>query len=301
MEKSKKNSVIYDIITFPEKLSSILIILLAAVLVFLDSLIIVFAVPKVDYTYLPNYEERTEYDWMNPYARVITGYFVDDENEIYSSMTVTFCYFGVDVDHKATRTIGSFTIVDDKDEIYYVGDLSRSTNTSYSTTSTPLSRLSKPLSGIKAIYGKVEYDQMMGGVKNKTDVICFKEEMIDINKKEIKEISYSNQESIEKIISTFDILTSAESGKTKITNKFEFKGNLEFKYHLDYQLFGIDKNGNVLDLIGIYNFSNNYSRYLSLDTRVPENVEFDYYIGVFKLIEGQEEKTIYIKKTAYQG
>ena len=298
MEKSKKRNTIFNILTFPEKLSSILIILFGVVLAFLDSLIIVFVVPKVDYTYLPSYEERTDYDWMNPYARVITGYFLDDNEELYSSMTVTFCYFGVDVDHKATRTIGSFTIVDDKGDIYYVGDLTRSTNTSYSTTSTPLSRLSKSLSGIRKIYGKVEYDQMMGGVKSKTDVICFKEEMIDIDNKDIKSITFGDEASIEKIISTFDVLMGEESGKTKITNKFEFKGNLEFKYHLDYQLFGVDKEGNILDLIGIYNFSNNYSRYLSLDTRVPEKVEFDYFISIFKIIEGQEEKVIYIKKAA---
>ena len=299
MEK-KETTKFYKIITFPEQLSNLLLVIFAIILIVFDTLVVLFIVPKVDYTYLPNYSERLEYDWMNPYVRSITGYYEDDNNEVYSSMTVTFCYFGVDTNHKATRTIGSFTVIDENDDIYYVGDLSRSTNTTYSTTSTPLSRLSKPLSGIKTFYGKVEYDQMMGGEKRGTDVIYFKEETIDLDKKKVKSLSFCDESEIESVISVYNIIEKDEDDKLKITNKFEFKGNLEFNYHLDYQLFGVDKSGSTYDLIGIYNFTNNYSKYLSLDTRIPKKIEIDYYIGVFKIIIGQEEKVLYIRKAASQ-
>ena len=293
MEK-RKNNVLFNILTFPEKLGTLIIYLLIAILIIGDVFLIVFAVPKVDYTYLPSYEERTEYDWMNPYIRSITGYYEDEDGNVYSSMTVTCCYFGIDISHKATKTLGSFTVVDENGEIYYVGDLSRSTSTSYSTTSTPLSRLSKSLTGIKTFYGKVEYDQMLNGEKQKSDVICFKEDVIELNKKDVKELNYSSLDEISTIISKYNVVTTTENNKTKIASKFDFVGNTD--YHFDYQLFAVDKKGNTYDLIGVYNFSNNYSRYLSLDTKMPEQVEIDYYVGVFKTNINNEEKTIYIKK-----
>ena len=293
MEKSNKG-VLFKILTFPEKLGTLVIYLLIALLLIGDAFLIVFAVPKVDYTYVPTYVERKEYDWMNPYIRSITGYYEDEDGKVYSSMTVTCCYFGVDINHKATKTLGSFTIVDENDEIYYVGDIVKSTSTSYSTTSTPLSRLSKSLSGIKTIYGKVEYDQMLGGEKQKSDVICFKEDVIDLSSKSLKNINFGSNEDISEIISKYSVVTKNENNKTKIENKFDFVGNKE--YHFDYQLFAVDKKGKTYDLIGIYNFSNNYSRYLSLDTKMPEKVEIDYYVGVFKTTINNEEKTIYIKK-----
>ena len=293
MEK-RKNNVLFKILTFPEKLGTLIIYLLIALLIVGDIFLIVFAVPKVDYTYVPTYEERKEYDWMNPYIRSITGYYEDEHGNVYSSMTVTCCYFGIDINHKATKTLGSFTVVDDNDEIYYVGDLTRSTSTSYSTTSTPLSRLSKTISGIKTFYGKVEYDQMLNGEKQKSDVICFKEDVIELSNKELKNISFGSIEDINAFISKYNVVTTNDNNKTKIVNKFEFINNIN--YHFDYQLFAVDKKGNTYDLIGVYNFSNNYSRYLSLDTKMPEQVEIDYYVGVFKTIIDNEEKTVYIKK-----
>ena len=47
-----------------------------------------------------------------------------------------------------------------------------------------------------------------------------------------------------------------------------------------------------------YNYTKNYSNYVNLDTKVPTKVEFEYYIGVFKVIVAGEQKTIYIKKAA---
>lgn len=293
MEKRNKGTLL-EILTFPEKLGTLAIYLLIALLLVADTFLIVFAVPKVDYTYVPTYVERKEYDWMNPYIRSITGYYEDEEGKVYSSMTVTCCYFGIDINHKATNTLGSFTIIDENDEIYYVGDIVRSTSTSYSTTSTPLSRLSKSISGIKTFYGKVEYDQMLGGEKQKTDVICFKEDVIELNSKNLKNLNYGTVNDISAIIAKYNVVTKNENNKTKIENKFDFVSNSE--YHFDYQLFAIDKKGNTYDLIGVYNFSSNYSRYLSLDTKMPEQVEIDYYVGVFKTTINNEEKTIYIKK-----
>ena len=298
MEKQKKSNVFYKIITFPEKLSTMLLYLFILALTVIDVLVIVFFVPRVDYSYIPSYEEKTEYDWMNPYIRSITGYYEDDKGEVYSSMTVTFCYFGIDVNHKATKTLGSFTIIDDNNEIHYVGDLEKSTSVSYSTTSTPLSRLSKSLTGIKTIFGKVEYDKMLSGESQGSDVLLFREDMIELTKKEINNLSYDNEEDIKVIFDKFEISLESDSDKTKIINKIDFVANPEYMYHFDYQLFGVDEKNELYDLIGIYNFSNNYSRYLSLDTRVPEQVKFNYFIGVFKIVINGEEKIIYIRKDA---
>ena len=295
MEKQSNNK-FYKFITFPERLNSFVIYLFIILLTLVDTLIIVFLVPKVDYSYLPDYKERTEYDWMNPYVRVITNYYNDDNNKIYSSMTVTFCYFGVDVNHKVTRTMGSFTIIDDKDEIYYVGDLEKSSTTSYSTTSTPLSRLSKSLTGIKTVYGKVEYDKMFGGVKQGEDVILFKEEMIDLTKKEIKNLSYSEESAIKSIIEKYVISVENENDKYKITNKIDLFSNLDYKYHFDYQLFAVTEEGEALDIIGIYNFSTNYSRYITLDAKIPNEVNIKYFIGVLKININNKEEIMYIKK-----
>lgn len=296
MEKKKRT--FYNVLTFPEKLNVFWIYVFIVLLTVVDTLIILFVVPKVDYSYIPSYEERKEYDWMNPYIRAITNYYEDDNNEIYSSMTATFCYFGVDVNHKATKTIGTFTIIDDDNEIYYVGDLEKSTTTSYSTTSTPLSRLSKTISGIKTIYGKVEYNKIMSGEQQGSDVIMFKEDFLQISSSGINKLDYSSENDIANVFEKFLVSTETENNKTKITNKIDLAINVDLKYHFDYQLFGVDKNDKIYDLIGIYNFSNNYSRYINLDTRVPQRIEFSYYIAMFKITINNEEKIIYIRKEA---
>lgn len=298
MEKQKKSNVFYKIITFPEKLSTLFIYLFVIILTAIDVLVVVLLVPKVDYSYIPTYEEKTEYDWMNPYIRSITGYYEGDEGEVYSSMTVTFCYFGIDTNHKATKTLGSFTIIDDKGEIHYAGDLAKSTSVSYSTTSTPLSRLSKNLTGIKTIYGKVEYDKMFGGENQGSDVLLFREDMIALTKNELKDVTYGIEDEIKAIFDKYEISVEKDSDKVKIINKIDFVASPDYKYHFDYQLFGVDEKGNTYDLIGIYNFSNNYSRYLSLDTKVPEQMSFSYYVSVFKIKINGEEKVIYLRKSA---
>ena len=296
MKNNGKTSFIYKFLTFPEKLGMIFIYLIVIVLIIIDALLIVFAVPKVDYTYVPDYEETLTYEWMNPYVRSITGYYEDEDKNIYSSMTATFCYFGVDVSHKAKDTLGSFTIIDDKGDIYYVGDLTKNTSTTYSTTTTPLSRLSKALTGIKTIYGKVEFNRMLNGVSQGNEVLYFKEDIIELNKKDLENIGFSSEEDIKEVITSYNVFTKKDSDKYKIVNRFDIVSNVDYKFHLDYQLFGVDQNGEVLDLIGIYNLSNNYSKYSSLDTKVPERIQFQYYIGVFKIKINGEDKVLYVKK-----
>lgn len=298
MEKEKKQNVLYKIITFPEKMSTLVIYLIIAILFVAEIIVALFALPKVDYTYLPDYQERTDYNWINPYIRSITNYYEDDNGDVYSSMTATICYFGIDSNHKATNTLGSFTVIDENDVIYYAGDLERSTRETYSTTTTPLSRLSKSLTGIKTYYGKVEYDQMYSGVNQGTDIIYFKEDVINLSKDDLKNINYSDDSALSEAITGFSITSSLESGKTKITSRLDFVSGADYTYHFDYQLFGVDKNGKTYDLIGIYNFSNNYSRYVSLDTKVPTKIEFEYFVGVFKIKVEGKETIVYIKKNA---
>ena len=78
----------------------------------------------------------------------------------------------------------------------------------------------------------------------------------------------------------------------------DFVSGSEYAYHIDYQLFGVDKDGNTYDLIGIYNFSKNYSKYVSLDTKVPEKLEFEYYVCVFRIKVNGNEINAIIKKEA---
>lgn len=298
MTNEKKRNIFYRIFTFPEKIAVFFIFIFVAILFVTDVLVIIFAMPKVDYTYLPDYEEKTAYDWMNPYVRLVTGYYEDEDGDIYSSMTATFCYFGMDTARKAKNTLGSFTIVDENGDIYYVGDLDKNTRESYSTTTTPLSRLSKSLSGIKTIYGKVEYDRMLSGVVEGNEVIYFREDMINLTQKDIKDIVYNSEEELSNVIESYKITTSLDGDKTKIVNRIDFVKGTEYSFHIDYQMFGVDKDGKTYDLIGFYNYTKNYSNYVNLDTKVPTKVEFEYYIGVFKVIVAGEQKTIYIKKAA---
>ena len=121
---------------------------------------------------------------------------------------------------------------------------------------------------------------MYGGEFQKREILTFKEDVIEIKDKEIKGLSFGTK----------------DGNKKKITNRFEFISNVEYKYHIDYQLFGVDENGKVYDLIGVYNFTNNYSKYLNLETRYPEKLEFKYFIGIFKIIINGESTTIYLKE-----
>lgn len=297
-EKNSQSSKFFNIISFPEKIGVLFLVLCIIIICLIETTIIIFVIPDIDYSYEPEYEEVLYYDHINPYIRSITGYYDDDENDIYSSMTVTFCYFGKDTAHKATNTLGSFTIVDDNDEIYYVGDITRSTSTSYSATCIPLSRLSTTLSGIKRFYGKVEYDKVINGVNEGSDIIYFKEDVISIDDINLNKIEFSNIDEINYVIKNYSVTTTKSETKTTIKNRIDIISNLKEEFHMDYQLFGIDSKGNSYDLIGYYNYNKNYSLLLNHETTVPNNLEFKYYVAVFKIVsENEGTKTIYIKKT----
>lgn len=296
-EKTSDSNKLYKIISFPEKIGVLFLVLCIILTFVIDATIALFAIPKVDYSYEPDYTETKFYDWINPYIRSVTGYHKNNDGEVYSSMTVTFCYFGKDSAHKATNTIGSFTVVDDNDEVYYVGDLAPSTSSSYSATCCPLSRLSTTLEGIKRFYGKVEYDKVMNGVNQGSDIIYFREDVIQLDSKKLNEIEYSDISVFENIIKNYNITTDVAEEETTIKSRIDLYSGVEEEYHMDYQLFGVDQKGKTYDLIGYYNFAKNYSLILNHDTTIPNELKFEYYVAVFKIsIQNGEERTIYIKK-----
>ncbi len=269
---------------FPQKLNAtslLVIIALACIIVGVTSLLIFNN--KVE-PYVPEYEELTYSEDLNV-AMAITSSYTYNDNTLNKQNKIT-AYFGKtrlkDVTYAIKNIEGLFIGVTEDEEVQYLSRYYRSSALStYTNTSNQFTCLT---AGSKqdydTIYGKVTYDYEVTSTSEITNkMMTFREDMLTLTNKEI-DGNYGTELDDSKIFSSHKIekTVGTEAKMYTITVNFTVNSKIATKYHLDYQLFGVDSSNEVYDLVGAYNLSSEINSTIYRTASFPSEYALRYFI-----------------------
>ena len=269
---------------FPQKLnatSMMVIIILSFIIVGVTSLLIF---NKKETPYIPEYEELTYSEDMNVAITIASSYTYND-NTLNKQNKIT-AYFGKtklkDVTYAIKNIEGLFIGVTEDEEVQYLSKYYRtsalSTYTNTSNQFTCLTAGSKQ--DYDTIYGKVTYDYEVTSTNEITNkLMTFKEEMLTLTSREI-DSNYDTELEDSKIFSSHKVekTVGTEAKMYTIRVNFTVNSKIATKYHLDYQLFGVDSSNEVYDLVGAYNVSSEINSTIYRTASFPSEYALRYLI-----------------------
>ena len=296
MKNKEKNNFIKNIFIKTEKINSLFLFLIVVIIFTVSIILQACVLPKNDYKSEPNYEEVKYYDWVNPYVRVFTSY-VEESEKITPKYRVIACFFGNTSANRIVDFKGDFLFITEENEYIYKGDTTLSTSSAYSNTEYYLNNESVKGGFIDKIYGKLSYTRYENNEKTKEEFITFKEEILSLSKKE-KNMEVCNQFSdISDIVESYNITLKKDEDKNTIYSKLKTSSDSKLKYHIDFQLFGLDNEGEVYNLVGYYNLANNYKHEQNDETTIASKVNLEYVIVKCRVLDEQNgERVVYLKK-----
>lgn len=295
--KKEEQSKLIKIIKFPEKTNNIflffIVVLLFGIVIILDACVFF----KKDYNYEPNYEEVKYTEWVNPYMRVFNNYTYED-GEITTKYRVIGCYYG----EKSSNYVIDYKIdaimITSGGEYIYKGDDAINTTSTNTKTDYLMNNEGVNSGIIEKIYYKFQYTRYENSYKGKDEVITIKEEILSLNKKELE------MENCNEFLSVSDVISFYELTKKKDETKMTFVSNLKLNekndkdYHIDFQLFGVDVDDKIYNLIGYYNLGNNLGNLLNHETTVANQIPIKEVIIKCRIIDEEHgERVVFMKKS----
>lgn len=290
------------------------IVVLTAIVVFI-SCILLFSNKK--YIYIPDYEKMSYSEDINPGVIVISSYNEvenDDETEIVKSnrIILSLAYVEKERNFKISDIRCNYIGVIDNDEYEYLTEHTNEDDMPNASARTHQFASTKSGSKFdyKSILGELNYVSKKddGSEENKT--IEYKTEMIELNEKDMEVLNLSEQNEFDNfkensgVFSSYtiyqEVSDSNDSKTKKMYSTITIKAAALEKYVFDYQMFGVDENGNIDPMVGYYNLSTKVKTTYSRSTSVPFDKVYKFLIakGTIKYVENGEEKelVLYSKK-----
>lgn len=290
LETKNKNSKILKIVDFPNKLNLISLILIILAYCLIIGLVIGLISTKKDYVVVPEYDEMTYSEKINPFFKISSSYTINTNGDLTKSDTFRFYYYGVNNVNSTSVNAQISAMYDDGRIVYY------SDKTSSSKTYTGTQYITSGLAQQKQmtnIFAKVKFN-----VVDDLETYNYElsEEILTLNKSDFKsdnvnevakaKFEYKENEEIKetKIFDKFSVsATTSTTNKEEDTIKINFglSSGSAAKYHLDLQMFVVDGEGKVYNLVGWYNLSNNAIKSYSKDVKFTKDIELeDIYVKV---------------------
>lgn len=310
IENKIKNSKFKGLLSFPDKLNMISLILIILAYCLIGGLVIGLLSVGKDYVVIPKYEEMTYGDKINPFFKVSSSYTINSNGDLTKADTIRFYYYGIDNNNSMSVNAQISAMYDDERIVYY-SDKTSSSKT-YTGTQYVTSGLTQEKQ-ITNIYANVSYTVFEDTVNYNSK---FSEEILTLSKSELKKdnvnecspakftITEENSDKEVKIFNLFDV-----SANTSTTNKEEDKIQIKFglnndsaaKYHLDLQMFVVDEEGKIYNLVGWYNLSSNAVKTFSKDVAFTKTIDLkDVYVKVRYLdVNGEWHSLLY--KNSYDN
>ena len=298
---------------FPKKLNLLALSLIVIVYALLSVGGIVLAAQK-EYIVKPNYEEMGASEKVNLFFKLYSNYTVNSNGELKKADTINFCYYGVN-NNKTTRVSSWISaLFDDNSMVYY--DTKDATSTD--GTRTGVQYLSSGTNQEKyptEIYCSANYDVV--GDSNAYSV-QFSKKILTLTKKEMKldvandfsgasyKVVKDNEEKIIKIFKDFKVTAAAPTSEStdkvnKITVKFTLNTEATNKYVLDLQVFAVDDDKQVYNLIGFYNLSNNTLQTYSNTSSVSTEIDVEYVYVKANYVDQNGELHELFFKTSFKN
>ena len=311
MIKKEKNTKIKKFFTFPERMNNValfLIVLLVFVLVVvLDACVL----PKNDYKHEPEYQEVKYTDYFNPHVRVLNNYVYDvNTEEITNKYRAIACYFAYATTDKIIDYKTDALFVTENGEFYYKGDSDITTSSSYTSTDYLINNDALDGSLIERIYFKVDYTKYQNNQRTTQSYVTFKEEVLSLTKKELKMDVCNDFVNLSNIISSISMRyenieseqevdgKKVKSYSKKLYNSIKINSTYKENFHIDMQVFGVDAENEVYNLMGVYGLCNNVSDSFELDSTFTDKLGIEYVIikCVFEDENTEGKQVFYLKK-----
>lgn len=300
------------------------IVVLSAIVVFITC-ILLFSNRK--YIYIPDYEVMSYSEDINPGVIVISSYNEVENSEtnveeIVKTNRIILSLAYVNKAEKRNFTIselkGNYIGVVDEENYEYLTEYTNEDDMPSASARTHqfASTESGSKFDYKTILGELSYkfkeELDNDEVKEEKRTIEYKVDMIELTDEDMSKFKLDDSTAVNDFSDNPDYFSSysvyqevSESTDSKTKTKKMYSSitikvaNLE-KYVFDYQLFGIDANGNVDPMVGYYNLSTNVKTTYSRSTNVPFDKEYKYLVakGILRYEENGEAKelTLYSKK-----
>lgn len=311
MAKKVKNTKFQRIITFPERTNNavlfFIVLLTFGLVIILDACVL----PKNDYKHEPEYEEVKYTEYFNPHVRILNNYVYDNEkDEILNKYRVIACYFAYSTQNKIIDYKTDALFVTEDGSFIYKGDSKITETSSYTNTDYLINNATVEGGLIEKIYFKINYTKYQSSQKTDKEYITFKEEVLELSKKELKMDVCNDFSKLTNVLSSlslnYEVIESEQTidGKKVTTNniklKSSFKKNPTNKnnFHMDLQIFGVTKDNEAYNLMGFYNMGNHASNSFELDTSYTDKLNFEYIIikCVYEDDTTDGKQTYYMKK-----
>lgn len=310
LEAKNKESKIIKFISFPNKLNLISLIVIVVAYCLIAGLVIGLLATGKDYVVVPEYEEMTYSEKINPFFKVSSSYTINTNGELTKADTFRFYYYGVNNNNSTSINAQISAMYDDGRMVYY------SDKTSSSKTYTGTQYITSGLAQKKQItniYANVDYTVFED---DKNYNVQISEKILELSKQDLKSNNVNNcssasfmyeiegEEKETKIFKAFNVsATTSETNNEEDTIKINFSlfEESSAKYHLDLQMFVVDEDGEIYNLVGWYNLSNNAIKSFSKDIKFTKSIKLsDVYVKVRYLdINGDWHELLY--KNSYSS
>lgn len=290
---------------FPEKANVLSLFFIGIVFAALVLVVGVILYSNRNYDYLPEYEEITYSEDLNPAFIILSNYTIPDD-EIVQSNRITLSLTKNKKNDKTYEIPNSrYNVIGVTSDGYeYLSEYNREEmiqNYSHSHTFTSLTSNSKQIYNkllVKTVY---EYKDSNNKVINKVQE--FSQNLIKLQRTEIDSIEVKDEIKDNKdLISTFNIRNTKDSSSSvkKITLDLVLKDSSALdKYKIDFQLFGIGSDGRIYDLIGYYNLSTRTTTSYTKTVSIPDTVVIDTYIAKMIYLDSEGVTHYYTTRREY--
>lgn len=287
---------------FPERTNTVSLFLIGIVFAAIVLVIGIILYSNRKYNYLPDYEESTYSEDINA-AFIIESNYTKDDDDIVQTNGISLSY------NKNKKNDTSYDIPTSRyivigvteNDYEYLSELYKETvlPSTYSITHI----FSSLTTNSKKIYDellvKIIYDYKDSNNKVTKKIQEFSQKMLKLEETELDSIENVNEiKENTDLISVFNVKQTTESSDLKkVTCDLSLK-NSDYldKYKIDFQLFGIDDNGKIYDLIGFYNLSTRAKTSYTKNVTFPDTIVMNTYIAKMKYLDSEGNVHNYVSK-----
>ncbi len=310
IEKKQKESKLINIIDFPNKVNILAILLIIISYALIAALFIGLMSRGQDYVIVPEYEEMEYSDQINSFFQVSSNYTLNSNGDLTKADTIRYYYYGIDKKNSSSLKAQISAMYDDDRIVYYADKTS--TAITYTGTSYVISGVSQN-KNLTNIYTNVSYT-----IQNEATTYNYKfsEEILKLSSSDLKsenkneclsesfKITDDEGEKDIKIFKLFSVSSSTsttDNDEVLIKINFALSEESSAKYHLDLQMFAVDEDNEIYNLVGWYNLGNNAIKSYSKDCKITKSINLeDIYVKVRYLdINGQWHELLY--KNSYSN
>lgn len=285
------------IFLFPEKVNNVAIFFMLLLAVGIAFVVAAFCLPQREYNYVPDYDEVVYSDELNSAIKVYTTYTYSNDVLTKKYNVVTF-YTSTNssiykIQIQKTQFVG---LTKDNGLVYY----SPSTETSGEITSTSKTIKSSATdvgdAGFEKLFCKIQYTlcdyQGASVVRTPNQILEVGEDFISLSKKDLQKDNANTFVDYSSLFTSYAVTvttSTSDSSLYVIKLQFTLTSSAVEKFHLDQQLYAVDTEGNMYDLVGYYGISCPTKSY-SHSTYISKSVDIEYIIakGVYTDINGDQ-------------